>query len=162
MCRVISSGQYHFWYCPALAAINISEFQRNFHVIKWIKSVVSITALLLTLGIGRAWALSFPSLGSITMLIWTLRVLCLLYYTISPPSPWINCIWIRALFICFFLKKIDCLPIISQWIPVTFSGHVQLYISTPSKQVPLLRQGADSHSSRSRTILHNSRMFSNI
>ena len=56
-----------------------------FNVIKGIKSSLFITIWLLTLGIRtsnartlRAWALPFPCLGSITMLIWTFRVSFLL------------------------------------------------------------------------------------
>ena len=90
ICRAISPGQYNFWYCPAMAR---HKYFRNsaihFHVIKGTKSSVSITTWLLTLGIGRsnaralrAWALPFPSLGLITMLIRTLRVLFLLYLTL--------------------------------------------------------------------------------
>ena len=60
----------------------------KYHVIKGINSSGSIPKCLLTLGIGknnaralRAWSLLFPTLGSITILVWTLRVLFLLYST---------------------------------------------------------------------------------
>ena len=86
ICGAISPGQYHFRYWPAVAAYKFPNFSNNIHAIKGTKSSVSITTWLLTLWIGksnaralRAWALPIPSIGSITKLLWTPRVLFLLY-----------------------------------------------------------------------------------
>ena len=81
MCRALSTGQYFLWYCPAMAATHRRPISsNNCHVIKLIKSSVSKTTWLSGLGIWkgnvralRPSALPFPSLGSITILILTLR-----------------------------------------------------------------------------------------
>ena len=77
ICRAISPEQYHFPYCPAKAAINISEFKQKCSCIKMNKILSVHNNMVIGLHLEknnahtlRARALLFPSLGSITMLIW--------------------------------------------------------------------------------------------